>query len=157
MTSQRAVVIGVGNEYRHDDGIGPAAIAELDNGELAANVSLMVSDGEPSQLLEAWSGVALTVVIDAILREPGTPGRIARTQWNGLPAGGAGGGSTHGLGIPDAIRLAEALGRTPQRLVVYTVEAGDLSFGLGLSAAVASALPILVRTIQDELALLAVD
>ena len=46
MTS-RVVVIGVGNEFRHDDGIGPAVVARL-RGQAPAAVDLLVSDGEPA-------------------------------------------------------------------------------------------------------------
>jgi hypothetical protein len=59
--------------------------------------------------------------------------------------------STHGLGVPDALGLAEALGRAPARLVVFAVEAADLGFGTGLSQPVAEPLPDLTRQVLDEL------
>jgi hypothetical protein len=52
-----------------------------------------------------------------------------------------------------AIRLAEALDRAPQRLVVFAVEAADVGFGLGLSPAVAAPLPELTRAVRSELGL----
>jgi hydrogenase maturation protease len=149
MTGRRAVVIGVGNSYRLDDGVGPAAIAELANHQLA-DVLLTVADGEPTQLLDAWSGASLAVVIDAVLCQPATPGRIHRTALGQLTPGGRL-ASTHGLGIPDAIRLAQVLDRAPERLVVYAVEAAELGFGLGLSPAVAAAVPQLIRDVLVEL------
>ena len=58
------VVIGLGNTYRTDDGVGIAAAAALD--ELALPGVRVVTDvAEPMSLLEAWSGVKLAVVIDA--------------------------------------------------------------------------------------------
>jgi hydrogenase maturation protease len=54
------------------------------------------------------------------------------------------------IGIPEAIRLAEALGRAPRRLVVFAVEAADLGFGLGLSPAVAASMPELTRAVHAE-------
>jgi hydrogenase maturation protease len=59
--------------------------------------------------------------------------------------------STHGLGIPDAVRLARALDQTPQRLVIYAVEAADLGFGHGLTPAVAAALPNVTRAVLAEI------
>jgi hydrogenase maturation protease len=88
---------------------------------------------------------------------------VHRTVWSagGLPPGGvlapAGLGraaaSTHGPGVPDAVRLAEVLGRCPGRLVVFAVEAADLGFGPGLSEAVAACLPRLTRAVRAEFGL----
>ncbi|HLY34401.1 MAG TPA: hydrogenase maturation protease [Jatrophihabitantaceae bacterium] len=146
MNGGSAVVIGVGNEYRRDDGVGLAVLEELARHDLA-DVTLTVSDGEPTQLLDAWSGIALAVVVDAVLCEPSSPGRIHRTT---LPAPQATGMSTHGLGIPDVLGLAEALQRAPQRLVVYAIEAADIGFGVGLSAAVQAAVPEVVSAVLRE-------
>ena len=147
----RAVVIAVGNEFRRDDGVAPAVLAELESRDLPADVALMLSDGEPTQLIEAWADISLAVVVDAVLCEPSAPGRIHRTTLTGgsLMAGAA---STHGLGIPEAVQLAEALDRAPRELVVYAVEAGDLGFGVGLSDPVARAVPEVVRAVLAELA-----
>jgi hydrogenase maturation protease len=148
VTGPRAVVIGVGNEFRRDDGVGPALVAALQPHDLPG-VALVVSDGEPTQLLDAWAGVPLAVVVDAVVCEPAQPGRIHRTGVADLPAAAV--SSTHGLGIPEAVRLGEAVDRAPQRLLIYGVEAGDVSYGAGLSDAVARALPELVRAVLAEL------
>ncbi len=142
-------LIGVGNEFRRDDGVGPALVAQVAE-SAPPGVTLSVVDGEPSQLLDAWDSVQLAVVVDAVLCDPSTPGRIHRTTLgDAYPAGTS--ASTHGLGIPDALGLAEALGRAPARLVVFAVEAADLGFGTGLSQPVADALPDLTRLVLDEL------
>ena len=159
-------LIGIGNPYRRDDGIGPALIAAA--GRLGLpGVRLACADGEPSQLLDAWAGAELAVVVDAVACSPSDPGRIHRTDlaapWvragplagdplaDGLLTGAAAGGSsTHGLGVPDAIRLAVALDRAPRRLLVLAVEAADLGFGTGLSGPVAACLPGLTRMVRAE-------
>lgn len=146
----RAVVIAVGNEYRRDDGVGPVVLAELARCELPPDVALARSDGEPTQLFDAWAGVPLAVVVDAVLTEPSSPGAVHRTTLTGgsLMTGAA---STHGLGIPEAVQLAEVLDRAPLQLVVYAVEAGDLGFGVGLSDPVARAVPEVVQAVLAEL------
>ncbi|WP_158888143.1 hydrogenase maturation protease [Amycolatopsis anabasis] len=149
MNTARAVVIGVGNEYRHDDGIGIAVVDELRERDLPG-VRVLVSDGEPAALLDAWTGVELAIVVDAVLCEPSTPGRIWRSIVDGLtPSAGA--ASSHALGIPDALRLGEALGRVPGELVVFAVEAADLDLGVGLSPPVSAALPEVIRAVLAEL------
>lgn len=154
-----AVVIGVGNEYRRDDGIGPALIAALEDRWLPG-VKLIVSDGEPARLIDDWAGAPLAVVVDAVLCDPSTPGEIHRTEVSLEQLAAADPGDSavethtagsHSLGIPDALRLAEALDRLPQRLVVYAVEAADLAFGTDLSTPVAAALPRLVDAVLSVL------
>ena len=145
----RAVVIGVGNEYRHDDGVGLAVLAELDAHPIPGVVTALC-DGEPAALLEAWTGAEIAIVVDAVLCEPSTPGRIWRSTVDGLLPGG-GSASSHALGIPDAVRLGAALGRVPGELVVYAVEAADLGLGVGLTPAVQAAVPEVVRAVRSEL------
>ncbi|MEU5264249.1 hydrogenase maturation protease [Amycolatopsis sp. NPDC021455] len=144
----RSVVIGVGNEYRHDDGVGLAVLAELDANPIPGVVTALC-DGEPAALLEAWTGAGLAVVVDAVLCEPSTPGRIWRSTVDELRPGG-GSASSHALGIPDAVRLGAALGRVPGELVVYAVEAADLGLGVGLTPAVRAAVPEVVRAVRGE-------
>jgi hydrogenase maturation protease len=158
--------IGIGGIYyaRRDDGIGPALVTAVSELELP-EVSAIVSDGEPSHLLETWSGARLAVIVDAARCQVPVPGRIHRSvifparpdgegPANCAPAvahrAPTGSASTHGLGIPDAVRLAEAAGRVPTRLVVFAVEVADIGFGAGLSAAVAGCLPGLSQAVLAE-------
>ncbi|EWM10211.1 hydrogenase maturation protease [Kutzneria sp. 744] len=137
------VVIGVGNPYRRDDAVG-LLVAE----SVARHGGHAVqSDGEPAGLILAWEGAELAVIVDAVVCSPATPGRIHRTAT--LPPA-HGSASSHGLGIPDAVALATALDRMPRRLVVYAVEAADVSLGVGLSDAVARAVPTLVDQVLRE-------
>lgn len=149
MTRPDAVVIGIGNRFRRDDGVGPA-VAELLDGRTPPGVLVTVCDGDPSDLLDLWAHARLAVVIDAVLCEPSTPGRIWRTSVDALR--GVTAASSHALGLPEVIPLGRALGRLPGELVVIAVEAQLLDLGLGLSAPVAAAVPRAVAAVLDELA-----
>jgi hydrogenase maturation protease len=146
------VVIGVGNPYRGDDGIGPAVIDRLERLR-PAGVRLVCCDGEPAGLIDAWTGAGVAVIVDAVLCEPSEPGRVHRSELDQLAASGrphqAG---SHSLGVPDAVRLARALDRMPDRLVVYAVEAAELGFGTELSGPVTAALPRVLDAVLAELA-----
>jgi hydrogenase maturation protease len=144
----RAVVIGVGNCYRRDDGIGPAAAAEIERQHLPG-VRVVISDGDPAGLLEAWAGLDLAIVVDAVRCVPATPGRVHRWPDGPLERGRT--ASSHGLGIPDALDLGRALDQCPRRVVVFAVEAADLRPGAGLSRAVATSLPDVVAAVTTEL------
>ncbi|MCW4355972.1 hydrogenase maturation protease [Hoyosella sp. YIM 151337] len=145
-----AVVIGVGNEFRGDDGLGPAVIARLRKLALPG-VRLAVSHGEPTELLDLWSGTDLTIVIDAVCCEHTTPGRIWTTTAEAM-ASFTTATSSHALGIADAVKLGRVLDRVPDELVVIAVEAECFEAGTQLSVPVADALPHVVTTVLAELA-----
>jgi hydrogenase maturation protease len=147
----RTVVIGVGNEFRRDDGAGPAVLAML-RGQVPRGTELVVSDGEPARMIEAWHGAALAVVVDAVRAEPAVPGRLHRLVLDREAAAPPGALSSHGLGLEDAIGLALALDRMPGRLIVHAVEAADLGLGAGLTPAVAAVIDALAAAVLRDLA-----
>ncbi|GAA0505135.1 peptidase M52 [Paractinoplanes deccanensis] len=145
MTGRR-VVIGVGNEFRHDDGFGPEVIAELRgrHDDRLAGVELCVSDGEPSRMLDAWSGAELAVVVDVAV------GTGRREGWSELTLPEAAGPqhvtSGHGIGLGATVALGRVLDRLPERLVALVAHGQEFSFGFGLSDGVAAA----VRPVADR-------
>jgi hydrogenase maturation protease len=145
------VVIGIGNEYRRDDGIGPEVLARL-RGRVPQSVRLVVSDGEPASVVEAWTGASLAVVVDAVRADPPVPGRMHRLVLGQADAARLGAVSSHGLGLADAIGLALALGRMPGRLIMHAVEAGDVGHGTGLTPPVAAAAAALTTAVLADLA-----
>ncbi len=81
------------------------------------------------------------------------PGRLHRPVLDlrhPVPGSGV---SPHGLGLGEAVGLADTLGRLPRLLIVHTVEAGDASPGTGLTAAVSAALPQLAAAVLADLTL----
>ncbi|GGK75105.1 hydrogenase maturation protease [Mangrovihabitans endophyticus] len=151
----RCVVIGVGNEYRRDDGFGPRVIAELAerrarDHRLAA-VDLFVSDGEPSRMLQAWTGADLAVVADvAVGTAPAAGWRELALPPEDDPRSAASG---HAIGLGATVALARELGRLPQRLVALVAYGHEFGFGVGLSTAVATA----VRPVVDRVCVLVTE
>ncbi|GAA2623886.1 hydrogenase maturation protease [Paractinoplanes durhamensis] len=142
MTTAGRLVIGVGNEYRCDDGVGPRVLAELVR--RLPGVRLCVTDGEPGRMLDLWTGAALAVVVDAV-RDPGRP----PGSWFEVAVGGSAelaAGGTHAAGLGTAVALGRELDRLPQRLVVLAVCGQDFGFGTGLSGPVDAA----VRPVADR-------
>lgn len=145
------VVIGVGNQFRRDDGVGPA-VAERLRAQRLPGVRLAVSEGEAAELIELWDGARLAVVVDAAAVDAATPGKIHRLSINDQPwdRGSAG---LHGAVFGEAVELARILDRMPRRLVLFTVEAGDLGYGTGLTPAVAAAAGRVAAKIVSEVVL----
>jgi hydrogenase maturation protease len=146
----KAVVIGVGNRYRGDDGAGPEVAARLRN-SAPPGVEVLEYDGDPAGLLDLWDGADLAVIIDAVRSPNGAAGELHRVEVNtetGMtPAPAV---SSHGIGPGEAVELARALGRLPRRLVLYGVEARTFSPGRQLSSEVEAAIAIAADRIAAE-------
>ncbi|MGI5466637.1 hydrogenase maturation protease [Streptomyces sp. CA-132043] len=150
----RITVIGVGNTFRHDDGIGPAVVQRLRERALSRplppSVRLADCDGDAGRLIALWDGMELAVVIDAAHAEPRHPGRVHRISLGGFPLPTPA-TSSHGLGLGEALQLSEALGRLPDRLLVLAVEGADRSLGTGLTTAVAETVEPLANVVEAEI------
>ena len=139
------IVIGVGNEYRRDDGVGPRVVAEL-TGDLAG-ADLRISDGEPTRLLDLWTGVALAVVVDAVHAPDHPPGTWFEVSTDDAPEPPSAG--THGAGLGTAVALGRALGRLPHRLVVLAVCGSEFGFGAGLTPPVEAAVRPVAERVRE--------
>jgi hydrogenase maturation protease len=150
----RIAVIGVGNDFRRDDGVGWAVLARLRERapRLPPGAVLATCDGEPGRLIALWENADLAVVVDAAHAHPGTPGRVHRLELDAGHLAQPPTTSSHGLGLGEAVELARVLGALPDHVVVYAVEGADSTLGTGLSPAVAAAVDPLARTIESEIA-----
>ena len=129
------ILIGVGNAWRGDDGAG-LAVARRVRELSPAGVEVREVEGDATALVDAWSGAEGVVVVDAAESgaPPGTVRRFdARTR--PLPVRSLR-SSTHAFGVSDAIELARALSRLPDRLDVYAIEGASFVAGDRLSPAV---------------------
>ena len=143
-----AVVIGIGNSFRRDDGVGLAVVDWIAERGLAG-VRVVTATGEPGALLEAWSGATRAVVVDATAGDQSTPGRIRRWTACDLDTGAV--VSSHAMGLAQTCALADALGQMPDELVVFTVDVADTGHGVGFTPGVAAAVPELIDAILAEL------
>jgi hydrogenase maturation protease len=150
---QRTVIVGVGNEFRRDDGAGPAVIARLralqPNDESLSGVTLALSDGEPGRMIALWEGARLAVVIDAVRDTFLPPGHTCQLTADALAGTAGGAAGSHGIGLGDTVELARTLGCLPARLTVLAVAGRDFSFGFGLTAEVAAAVAELVAQVRE--------
>lgn len=143
-----SVVIGLGSDLRGDDAAG-LEVARLLRGTLPPSVAVVESSGDPAALVEAWSGAALAIVVDAVASgaPPGTVHRPVHRPVRSLPRAGWRCAGSHSLGLADAVELGRALGRLPDELVVAGIEGGDFTPGAPMTPPVLAA----VRRTADEL------
>ena len=145
------VVIGVGNAYRRDDGVGLAVAARV-GARVPAGVEVVGCELEPSRLMDAWEGADAALVVDAT-RSGAEPGTLHRFDAGAgpVPASVFRSSSTHAFGVGEAVELARALGTLPGRLVLYGIEGGEFVAGEGLTAAVQAAVEPAARAVLEEL------
>jgi hydrogenase maturation protease len=146
----QAVVVGIGEPFRQDDGCGPRVVRAL-RGHVAPAVRLVEQVGDMTELLDVWEAAPLAVVVDA-MRSGAGPGEVARLEGEELlRARPERTTSSHGLSVRDAFELGRALGRLPIRLVVYLIEADRVAPGTALTPAVAEAVRRTATAIVAEL------
>ena len=97
---------------------------------------MLTSTGEPGEILDAWAGAPLTVIVDAAVGDGATPGRIRRWTPDDEPAA--------------AVVSSHALGRIPTKLVVLTVDVAEIGYGPTRTPQVSGAVPKVVATVLSE-------
>ena len=113
------LVLCCGNPDRGDDAAGPLVAHRLRE----LGVECRELSGEGLSLMEAWQGAGEIVLVDAVVT--GRPAG-AVTVWDALAAPLASRplpGSSHALGLAEAVALGRVLGRLPRRLTLYGIEA----------------------------------
>ncbi len=160
------VVVGLGTEYRHDDGVGAVVSSRAAGLGRARDVGPIV---DPLDLVGRWDGARLAIVVDAVSsgESPGTirimeltavdpavagptpdgPGALTTSREVARAKDTARSMSSHGIGLVGVLRLGRAIGRAPKRVVVVGVEGHDFSQGVGLSPAVQAAVPAAIREV----------
>ena len=145
---RRPLVIGIGNEHRHDDRCGLDVVRGL-LGRLKGLARIAECTGDVTTLLDLWKSEREVIVVDAV-RSGHRPGTVLRLDdaLTELPRLGA--TSTHGLSLTEAIGLGRALGKFPGHLVVYGIEAEDVEMGEGLSERVSSGVRETIDLVATE-------
>ncbi len=143
------VIIGVGNEYRSDDGAG-IAVARLLRALFPAGVTILEESGEGAALIQAWQGAAWVMLADAV-RSGASPGTIHRLDARAAPMPtGFFHYSTHAFSVAEAVELARSLDQLPPHLVLYGIEGANFAAGVELSPAVQQAVEAAVERLAQE-------
>ena len=143
----KIVIIGVGNEYRHDAGVGPSVLQRL-RGLDCSGVSLADSDGDPAALVDLWDGADLAIVVDGVSAH-GVAGRVYRLGLHHPSAANPAPARSQGMPLAEAVELGRAAGRLPERMLFYGVQVADVTPGVGLTPDVAIAADDVATEIYD--------
>jgi hydrogenase maturation protease len=141
-------VIGVGNRLRGDDAVGPLVIDALANLS-AHDLELVDAGSDALGILEYFEGRKQVIIVDACCmgREPGCVVSFEPAQAQLIldndPM------SLHGLGLAEALQMAEALEMLPEKLKIIGIEPDSIQFKGTLSQPVQQALKLAVGQVQE--------
>lgn len=153
------LVVGIGNPWASDDGVGHEVVRRL---EAMAQARSLAGDLTPARfvtmvqpdiaLLDALHAYDTAIIVDAAVGGA-TPGTVHRQLWQPgvLDERGVERTSSHGFGVRELLDLAAALDWLPERVVLWGIEIGSRDPGQGLSAEVMAAVPAVVEGLWDEL------
>lgn len=143
------LVIGVGNTWRSDDGVG-ITVAEEVAARSLPDVLVLAGISDPLQLLDLWVAADVTIIVDARVDRDGTPGQVRRHTNLSVIEAVTTTTSSHGLTIAQALSLGAELGRTPRQGIVYTIDAATVDPGTELTPCVAAAIPGVVAAVVAD-------
>ncbi len=128
----KRLLIGIGNPFRRDDGVG-IQIAEKVRVLQLEGVEVHTLSGEGTALMESWLEAEQVVIVDAV-RSKSTPGKIheidaamVRVPSEFFHY------SSHAFGVAEAIELSRILNQLPPRVNIIGIEGNDFSEGIGFT------------------------
>jgi hydrogenase maturation protease len=142
------LIIGLGNPDRGDDAAGILVARRL----AERGIETVQHRGGTLDLIEIWDRVPCAVAVDAVLSgaDPGT-----LHIWDALTSelrNDVFRSSTHAFELTDAVHLARALDRLPEKLTIYGIEAAQFVPGTPPSSQVLAGVEYAVEHIASHLA-----
>lgn len=151
---KRSLIICIGNELVADDGAGFAVYEALQQTGLQEDVRLIFLGLGGIDLLDAIDGEDMLVVVDGV-QLGGEPGTVHVLDWDSIPAREERPVSGHGIGVREAINVAERLypEKVPGNTFLVGLEGRCFDrLGQGLSQEVADSVPRAVEVIRQLIA-----
>jgi hydrogenase maturation protease len=144
-------VIGVGNEYRHDDAAGLITARRIKQ-HVSQDWEVHEQIGEGSALMELWQDCASVILVDAV-QSGSASGKVCifDASFQALPAKFSL-GSTHAFGVMQAIELSRTLGRLPRQFLFYGIEGENFEPGIGISPGVQAGIDYAIELISQKMA-----
>ncbi len=147
---KKIILIGIGNEFRQDDGVGLVVVRQLES-QIPPEIEILEASGAGIGLMEAWQGAEIVYLFDAIVSgaEVGTIHRL--DAWVQSVPGKFFHCSTHAFSLAEAVELARVLNQLPAKLIIYGIEGKSFAAAIGLSPEVDRAAREVVRRVLLEL------
>jgi hydrogenase maturation protease len=143
----KTLILGVGNLLLRDEGVGIHVVRALEEESLPPGVDLLDGGTGGLHLLSWLEAYERIILIDATLdqHQPGTLRLIHPRYASDFPPLM----SAHEIGLRDMVAAMHLSGRFPVVDLLLISVADIDGLGIGLSAAVAAALPSALRQIKE--------
>jgi len=149
MPENSTLVLGVGNPFRRDDGVGPAVIARLQSDERLKGVDVLDGGIDGLALMDYMQGYQKVLIVDAV-NMGANPGefRLFSPQEATLSIT-ADALSTHGFGVAEVIALMDKLDIQVD-MRILGIQAKDVTFGEGFSPEISARLDDILELVRKE-------
>ena len=148
----KTIVLGVGNPILQDDGVGLHVIDALRQQISNERVTLETASTGGLNLLDLIRGYEKVILIDAVKQHENPPGSVKRFLLSDFQSVHS--NNPHDVSLSEALQVARQLGeqQLPSTIVLIGITVNNTyEFGEHLSSEVASAIPIAVNMVLQEL------
>jgi hydrogenase maturation protease len=144
---ENILIVGVGNPFRRDDGIGLAVIQKLSQEKLSG-YDLKDGRTDALALIDVLSDYKYAIIVDAVCmsESPGTikiftPNEIKdKVKADAL--------STHGFGLAEMFKLIKQL-KIKTQIKIVGIEPKNISYGEGLTQELTQRLEKIIQLIKN--------
>ena len=146
----RVLVLGLGNVLLGDDGLGPVALARLEQ-EYRFPPEVRLVDGGTLglTLLDELAQARHAILVDAVATGE-APGTLVRLDGEAVRDAVRERLSVHQVGVADLLDVARLVGCYPDSVLLLGLVPGSIGLHVGRTAAVESALSGLVSAVARE-------
>jgi len=138
--------VGIGNEFRADDGVGLLVLKSL-KGVLSSQVKVVELTGDQSNLVELMQRTDNMIIIDAV-SSPAPAGTVFQINAseeafpnNFFTV------STHSIDLAQSIELARTMNQLPDLVLIYGIVGKDFSFTTSMNQQVKES----AETVKDKI------
>lgn len=150
MDEKEILIVGIGNPFRSDDGVGHYVIDQLQSYR-GSSIDFLKITSNSLHLIDIWKSRELVIVIDAISANhiPGTIIEMNSIDESLLVVHSE--SSTHNLGLKETFLMAKALNVLPNQLKVIGIQGKNFDVGVALSSEVHLAADQLVNQLGKDI------
>ena len=153
MANERLLVLGMGNKFLGDDGVGLVVAEELQKLLTGSqNITVELTNWGGMRIIDLLANYDKVIVIDAIKTNKYPAGHIHRFDYKQL-VNSVRMVSFHDINFATAVELGKKLAiKMPDEFSIYAIEANDLySFNENLSAEVEQSVKKCIELICNEI------
>jgi hydrogenase maturation protease len=146
LATGKTVVLGLGNPYLRDDGVGIAIAKELQRRNLGEGTLVRAHQTFDLWLLSEFSGASRLIIVDAV-KSGSAPGTVTEYDLAPRPGPLYSLPGLHSFELHDLIDFASRTGLLSCPVTIIGVEPKDCEVGEGLSPEVERAVPGVVALV----------